>query len=184
MARVGYARVSSASQSLEVQLLKLKDCDKIFTEKASGRTSIRPQLQAALDWVREGDIFVITKLDRLARSTRDLLNIVNLLNEKSIEFYVIDQKIDTAKPAGKLLISMLGAIAEFENDLRKERQADGIELAKQKGVSFGRKASLQKEEVDELRIKRKQGRLIKDLMIEFSISKASVYRYLRNEHSE
>jgi len=179
MARVGYARVSSASQSLEVQLLKLKDCDKIFTEKISARTAKRPQLQAALDWVREGDVFIVTKLDRLARSTRDLLNIVNLLDEKRVDIRVIDQSIDTGTPAGRLMISMLGAIAEFENDLRRERQAEGVEVAKRKGVVFGRKASLQKEEVDELRIKRKQGRLIKDLMIEFSLSKASVYRYLK-----
>jgi len=178
---IGYARVSSSGQSTEVQLHKLSavSCDKIFTEKISARTTKRPQLQAALEFAREGDVFIVTKLDRLARSTRDLLNIVNLLDEKRVEIRILDQSIDTGTPAGRLMISMLGAIAEFENDLRKERQADGIELAKRKGVVFGRKASLQKEEIVELRMKREQGSLIKELMNEFSLSKASVYRYLK-----
>lgn len=178
MARVGYARVSSVGQSLDVQLQKLQECDKIFQEKLSGSTRQRPELQNALDWVRDGDIFVVTKLDRLARSTRDLLNIVNLLESKKVELIVLDQNIDTSTPSGRLMLSLLGAVAQFENDLRRERQSEGIALAKSRGVALGRRSSLNDNQIQALRAKRREGVLVKDLMAEFSISKASVYRYL------
>ncbi len=178
MAKVGYARVSSVGQSLDVQMNKLADCDKIFQEKASARTSNRPQLQSVLDWVRDGDVFVVTKLDRLARSTRDLLNIVNHLESKKVQLVVLDQNIDTSTPAGRLMLSMLGAIAQFENDLRKERQSEGIALAKERGVPLGRKASLNDDQVIALRQKRSEGVLVKDLIVEYNISKATLYRYI------
>ena len=181
MATVGYARVSSTGQSLDVQLEKLKDCDKIFQEKQSGRTDKREQLQQCLEYVRDGDTFVVTKLDRLGRSTRDLLNIVNRLDGKSVQLKVLDQNIDTGTPAGKLMFTMLGAIAEFENDLRRERQADGIALAKSRGVLLGRKAKLTEEQISEMRQKRQDGILIKDLMTEYGLSKASVYRLISSQ---
>ena len=181
MATVGYARVSSTGQSLDVQLEKLKDCDKIFQEKQSGRTDKREQLQQCLEYVRDGDTFVVTKLDRLGRSTRDLLNIVNRLDRKSVQLKVLDQNIDTGTPAGKLMFTMLGAIAEFENDLRRERQADGIALAKSRGVLLGRKAKLTEEQISEMRQKRQDGILIKDLMTEYGLSKASVYRLISSQ---
>ena len=178
MATVGYARVSSTGQSLDVQLDKLKDCDRVFQEKQSGRTDKREQLQQCLDYVRDCDIFVVTKLDRLGRSTRDLLNIVNRLESKGVQLKVLDQNLDTGTPAGKLMFTMLGAIAEFENDLRRERQADGIALAKSRGVLLGRKSKLTKEQVDEMRQKRQRGVLIKNLMSDYGLSKASVYRLM------
>ena len=178
MATVGYARVSSTGQSLDVQLEKLKDCDKVFQEKQSGRTDKREQLQQCLEYVRDGDTFVVTKLDRLGRSTRDLLNIVNRLDGKSVQLKVLDQNLDTGTPAGKLMFTMLGAIAEFENDLRRERQADGIALAKSRGVLLGRKAKLTDEQILDMRQKRQDGMLIRDLMSEFGLSKASVYRLM------
>lgn len=178
MAKIGYARVSSTGQSLEVQLEKLKGCEKIYREKKSAKTDNRPQLQICLDYVRHGDTLVITKLDRLARSTRDLLNITNKLNAKKVQLKVLDQNIDTSTPTGKLMLTMLGAIAEFENDLRKERQADGIEMAKKKGVQFGRKPSLTAEQIQEMKRLRDSGIMIKDLMAKFSLSKASIYRLL------
>ena len=181
MATVGYARVSSTGQSLDVQLEKLKDCDKIFQEKQSGRTDKREQLQQCLEYVRDGDTFVVTKLDRLGRSTRDLLNIVNRLDGKSVQLKVLDQNLDTGTPAGKLMFTMLGAIAEFENDLRRERQADGIALAKSRGVLLGRKAKLTEEQISEMRQKRQDGILIKDLMTEYGLSKASVYRLISSQ---
>ncbi len=179
MAKIGYARVSSYGQSLDVQLEKLSDCDRIFQEKQSARTTeAREQLGLCLDYVREGDQLVITKLDRLARSTRDLLNILNRLDKKQVKLHVIDQQIDTSTPAGMLLVTMLGAIAAFENDLRKERQTDGIALAKRRGVKFGRQRSLNQPQVDALKEKRAMGLKIRDLMTEFGVSKASVYRAL------
>ncbi|MGO8753835.1 MAG: recombinase family protein [Gallionellaceae bacterium] len=180
MAKIGYARVSSTGQSLEVQLEKLKGCEKIYREKKSAKTDNRPQLQICLDYVRHGDTLVITKLDRLARSTRDLLNITNKLSAKKVQLKVLDQNIDTSTPTGKLMLTMLGAIAEFENDLRKERQADGIEMAKKKGVQFGRKPSLTAEQIQEMKELRDSGIMIKDLMSKYSLSKASIYRLLPN----
>ena len=179
MALISYARVSSYGQSLDVQLEKLKHCDRVFKEKQSGRsTDKREQLALCLDYVRDGDTLVVTKLDRLARSTRDLLNILNTLEKKQVKLHVIDQQIDTSTPSGRLLVHLLGSIAEFENDLRKDRQLDGISLAKRNGVKFGRKKALTETQVQELRQKRTEGLLIKDLMEHYCLSKATVYRAL------
>jgi DNA invertase Pin-like site-specific DNA recombinase len=178
MSHIGYARVSSYGQSLEVQLEKLSHCNRIFQEKQSARTDEREQLQLCLDYVRDGDSLVVTKLDRLARSTRDLLNIMNRLEQKQVKLVVLDQQIDTSTATGMLLFTMLGAIATFENDLRKDRQMQGIALAKRKGIKFGRKHSLSQDQILELRTKRCQGSKIVDLMKEYKISKASVYRML------
>ena len=131
--------------------------------------------------MRDGDLLVITKLDRLARSTRDLLNIMRRLEDKQVKLAVLDQQIDTSTPTGMLLFTMLGAIANFENDLRKDRQVQGIELAKRKGIKFGRKHSLTDEQVLEVRAKRDQGTKIMDLMSEYKISKASIYRALSTD---
>lgn len=179
MSSIGYARVSSYGQSLDVQLEKLNQCDRVFREKQSGRsTDKREQLALCLDYVRDGDTLVVTKLDRLARSTRDLLNILNTLEKKQVKLHVIDQQIDTSTPSGRLLVHLLGSIAEFENDLRKDRQLDGISLAKRNGVKFGRKKALTASQTAELRQKRKDGLLIKDLMEHYCLSKATVYRAL------
>ena len=179
MALIAYARVSSYGQSLDVQLEKLNQCDRVFREKQSGRsTDKREQLALCLDYVRDGDTLVVTKLDRLARSTRDLLNILNTLEKKQVKLNVLDQQIDTSTPSGRLLVHLLGSIAEFENDLRKDRQLDGISLAKRNGVKFGRKKALTETQVQELRQKRTDGLLIKDLMEHYCLSKATVYRAL------
>jgi DNA invertase Pin-like site-specific DNA recombinase len=182
MPHIGYARVSSTGQSLEVQLEKLKGCNKIYQEKKSAKTDNRLQLQTCLDYVRDGDTLVITKLDRLARSTRDLLNITNKLDSKGVALKVLDQNIDTSTATGKLMLTMLGAIAEFENDLRKERQSDGIAMAKSKNVKFGRKPTLQSEQIEEMKSLRASGVLIKDLMAKYSLSKATIYRLMPSEH--
>ncbi|MCB0211754.1 MAG: recombinase family protein [Candidatus Competibacteraceae bacterium] len=178
MALVGYARVSSVGQSLEVQLDKLKHCDKIYQEKKSGTSSQRSQLKACLDYVREGDTLVITRLDRLARSTLHLCQIAVGLERKQVNLQVLDQNIDTSDATGRLLFNMLGAIGQFETEIRAERQMDGIQKAKQRGIHFGRKKSLSGQQISELQQKRKQGVLIKTLMQDYSLSKASVYRYL------
>lgn len=181
MARIAYARVSSYGQSLEVQLEKLKSAgaERIFSEKMSGRSAdARDELQLCLDYVRDGDVLLITKLDRLARSTRDLLNIASKLEHKKVALVVLDQQIDTSTATGKLLFTMLGAIAEFENDIRKDRQVQGVEMARKNGVKFGRKCAMSESKIAELNAKRASGLMIKDLMSEFKLSKASVYRYL------
>ena len=178
MALVGYARVSSVGQSLEVQLDKLKDCDKLFQEKQSATSAKRPRLQACLDYVREGDTLIVTRLDRLARSTLHLCQIARELEEKQVALQVLDQNIDTSDATGRLLFNMLGAIGQFETEIRAERQMDGIQKARSKGISWGRKKALTRDQVKELRKRRKEGDLIKTLMADYQLSKASVYRYL------
>lgn len=184
MALVGYARVSSVGQSLEVQLDKLSHCDKIFQEKKSGTSDKRPQLKACLEYVREGDTLIVTKLDRLARSTLHLCQIAAELERKQVMLQVIDQSINTSDATGRLLFNMLGAIAQFETEIRAERQLDGIEKAKQRGVQFGRTKQLTKTQVQELRERRQQGVLIRTLMRDYELSKASIYRYLAEEKAE
>lgn len=179
MALVGYARVSSVGQSLDVQLDKLKHCKKIFQEKKSGTNQKRSQLEACLEYVREEDTLVVTRLDRLARSTLHLCQIADELKRKGVELQVLDQNINTGDATGRLLFNMLGAIAQFETEIRAERQMDGIKKAKQKGVRFGAQQKLSSEQIEELKQKREQGVLIKTLMKNYNLSKASVYRYLK-----
>lgn len=178
MAKVGYARVSSVGQSLDVQREKLNDCNKLFEEKRSGTTDARPQLKECLNYVREGDQLIVTRIDRLARSTLHLCQIAEILREKRVDLVVLDQNIDTSDATGRLLFNMLGAIGQFETEIRAERQMDGIKKAKVRGVRFGKRPALSAEQVEQLREKRARGVLIKDLMAEYSLSKATIYRYL------
>jgi DNA invertase Pin-like site-specific DNA recombinase len=178
MARIGYARVSSVGQSLDVQLEKLKDCEKIFQETASASSNKRPRLQACLEYVREGDVLVITRLDRLARSTLHLCQIADELVRKEVHLQVLDQSINTQDATGRLLFNMLGAIAQFENEIRAERQMEGIQASKARGVRFGKQKKLTDAQIMELRQRRQAGALIKTLMADYKLSKASVYRYL------
>ena len=178
MAKVGYARVSSVGQSLDVQREKLSDCDKLFEEKRSGTTDARPQLKQCLNYVREGDQLIVTRIDRLARSTLHLCQVAETLREKGVDLVVLDQNIDTSDASGRLLFNMLGAIGQFETEIRAERQMDGIKKAKDRGVQFGKRPALTNDQIAELREKRAQGKLIKDLMAEYSLSKATIYRYL------
>ena len=180
MARVGYARVSTIGQNLDVQLSKLNEygCEEIFKDKHTGTTADRPKLKQCRKYLRKGDSLVITKLDRLARSTYHLTQIAEELKEKDVDLIVLDQNIDTSSPTGKLLFNVLASIAEFETEIRKERQMEGIAKAKERGVQFGRKSKLQENEIDELRRERENGVKITDLMTKYSISKASAYRLL------
>jgi DNA invertase Pin-like site-specific DNA recombinase len=178
MARVGYARVSSVGQSLDVQRAQLQHCDKLFQETHSGAAGPRPQLRACLDYVREGDTLVVTRLDRLARSTLHLCQIAEALAHKQVHLQVLDQHIGTSDATGRLLFHMLGAIAQFETELRAERQMDGITKAKARGVQFGRTKKLTQHQSTELQARRAQGVRIKTLMQDYHLSKASVYRYL------
>ena len=181
MALIGYARVSSVGQTLAVQLDKLERCDRVFQEKISGVTDKRPQLQACLEYVRQGDTVVVTKLDRLARSTLHLCQIAAELERKQVDLQVLDQSIDTSSATGRLLFNMLGAIAQFETEIRAERQREGIRKAKERGVKFGKRKKLNRQQVAELQEGRRQGVLIKTLMRDYGLSKTSVYRYLAHD---
>jgi len=179
MATVGYARVSSIGQSLDVQFERLRDCDKVFQEKRSGVDAGRPALKRCLEFLREGDTLLVTKIDRLARSTSDLYQIVSSISDKGVQFKVIDDpSIDTTSRTGKLVMGILALIAEFENDIRRERQMDGITKARDRGVRFGRKPLLVAEKIQHVRKLRKAGKTVPEIMQQTSLSKASVYRAL------
>ncbi|RDJ16947.1 recombinase family protein [Rhizobium grahamii] len=188
MTLVAYIRVSSVGQSLEVQRDKMLalgvEPDHIFEEKRSGVDSNRPALKDALRFARKGDTFVITKIDRLARSATDLLNIVGELKNKGVGFKVLDQDIDTSSPAGRAMLQMLAVFAEFETAIRSERQMDGIAKAKQDGTKFGRKPQATEGVVSEIRRMRAEGLLIKDIMRSTGLSKATVYRALGGTNAE
>jgi DNA invertase Pin-like site-specific DNA recombinase len=178
--KIGYARVSSVGQSLDVQLDKLNGCDKVFQEKRSGKqTDTRPGLLKVLEYVREGDSLIITRLDRMARSVLDLAKIADKLRKKGVTLQVLDQSIDTSTSEGKLMFHMLGAFAEFEYDIRRERQMDGIAKAKSKGVQFGRKPALSEKQQDTIRrLREKEGFTIPQLMERFHVGRMTIYRAL------
>lgn len=180
MPRVGYARVSSTGQSLEVQLEKLSqaECDRIYQEKRSGRTADRPEFQACMNYLREGDTLIITRLDRLARSVAHLAQLAKRFQQESIDMLVVDQNIDTSTSNGRLMFNMLASIAEFENDLRTERQAEGIAKAKENGVKFGRPAKLTDAKREEIYSRRMAGATIGQLAKEFRLGEATIYRAL------
>jgi len=182
--KVGYARVSSHGQSLDTQIEKLTafGCEKVFREKRSGASrDKREAVNAALEFCREGDVLVITKLDRLARSMFDLQEITKTLNRKGVDFIVLDQSIDTTTPAGRLTFHLLGAVAEFERDLIAERRNEGIEKAKERGVKFGRREKLTDAQVAELRAAHGAGEKRQELMKRFDISKSTFYRLCPGE---
>lgn len=180
MHRIGYARVSSTGQSLEVQLGKLGQakCDRIYQEKRSGRTADRPEFQACMNYLREGDTLIITRLDRLARSVVHLAQLAKRFQQEGIDLLVVDQNIDTSTSTGRLMFNMLASIAEFENDLRTERQAEGIAKAKENGVKFGRPAKLTKAKREEIYSRRMAGATIGQLANEFRLGEATIYRAL------
>lgn len=181
--RIGYSRVSTTGQSLETQLEKLESCDKVFSEKLSG-AKMRPELETALDYLREGDSLVVTKLDRLARSITDLHKIMGMLEEKGANLEVLDQKIDTSTPTGKLTFSILGAIAEFERELINERVEEGRKKAKANGVKFGAKRRITDEQRKQI-VKLVDANSIskKEIGEMFDISRQAVYKIYREETS-
>ena len=178
--KVGYARVSSVDQNLDVQLETLKSfgCEKIYQEKVSGTsTQGRDELKECLDFVREGDELVITRIDRLARSVLDLQLIVKELSDKGVNLSATEQPISTKDATSKCFLDMLGVFAELETNLRKERQNEGILRAKQKGVYKGRKSSIDADKIKELK---ESGLGATAIAKEMNIHRDSVYRVLKN----
>lgn len=176
--KYGYARVSTLEQSLSIQLdaLTKAGCEVIRSEKMSGNTAPgRQELQTLLTFLRRGDELWVTKIDRLARSTQDLLNIVSDLNKRGITLKATDQSIDNSTPAGRAFLSMLGTFAQFETELRKERQMAGIAQAKAAGkyIPKGRTATIDGTEIITLR---ERGLGASEIAKRLKISRASVYR--------
>jgi len=177
---VGYRRVSALDQNTERQLEGVK-LDKVFTDKASGKDTKRPQLQAALEYLRERDLFVIHSMDRLARNLDDLRRIVLDLTKKGVHVQFVKENLTFTgedSPMATLLLSLLGAVAEFERSMIRERQREGIELAKKKGVYKGRKPSLTTVQVAEIRKRVKAGEKKAALAVEYRISRQTLYSAL------
>jgi len=175
---VGYARVSSAGQSLAVQnnALAAAGCEKLFAEKESGTTTDnRKALADALDFIREGDTFLVTRIDRLARSVADLESIVAKVKVKGAFLKAVEQPIDTSTPAGTAFLQMLGVFAQFETAIRKDRQAEGIAKAKAEGRYKGRKPTVDVEAVRALSAEKVKP---VDIARQLGIARASVYRAL------
>lgn len=178
MATYGYARVSTNDQDLTIQqeALKRAGCTVIRSEKATGtRLEGRRELTTLLEFLTTGDVLVITRLDRLARSMDDLTTIVRQLEQKGVELRATEQPIDTSSPAGKAFFQMLGVFAEFETNLRKERQLEGIAAAKAKGVYKGRKPSIDPAVVKQLAA---DGVGPSEIAKRMGVARSSVYRFL------
>jgi DNA invertase Pin-like site-specific DNA recombinase len=179
---VGYARTSTTDQKagLEAQLrdLKAAGCEKIFHEELSALATKRPELERVLDWVREGDTLIVTKPDRLARSTADLLAIAKQLETEGVTLRILSMNVDTATPTGKLMLTILGGIAAFERDLMLERQREGIAKAKAEGKYKGR-APTARAKGDEVRRLKAEGLTADAIAEKLGIGRASVFRILR-----
>ena len=178
MSMIGYARVSTSDQDLTIQLAALNaaGCEVIRQEKASGTTIAgRQELRTVLEFIRAGDTLVVTRIDRLARSIGDLQDIVRTLRTKGAALRATEQPIDTTTAAGKCFLDMLGVFAEFETNLRKERQLEGIAKAKAAGVYKGRPATIEAAQVRELKT---QGIGASEIAKRLKIGRASVYRIL------
>ncbi|MEG1420555.1 recombinase family protein [Citrobacter sp.] len=183
MATIGYARVSTTGQSLDAQLAALSGCEKIFREKVSGAKDDRPELLAMLEFVREGDTVQVTKLDRLARNTRHLLEISEYLQSKSVALNILNIGINTATPTGKLMLTMIGAIATFEREMMLERQAEGIALAKLKGKYKGRKPTARSKAKEVIELV-ENGTSKAEISHLLKIGITSIYRIIRTERPD
>ncbi|MCS3738242.1 recombinase family protein [Rhizobium sp. BK661] len=179
---IGYARTSTIDQTagLEAQLrdLEAMGCQRIFKEQLSSVDTKRPELERAIDYVREGDTLVVTKLDRLARSMTHLTEITGKLKAKGVELKVLALNLDTSTPTGKLMLNLLGSIAEFERELMLERQREGIAKAKAEGKYHGRVPTARRKTDDILRLKA-EGKTVDAITKELGISRSSIFRVLR-----
>ncbi len=183
MALYGYARVSTAEQdcALQEQALRAAGCTIIRTETASGtHRDGRTELALLLEFLRAGDTLVVTRVDRLARSIKDLQDIVYVLKDRGVTLRATEQPIDTQRAAGKAFLDMLGVFAEFETNLRRERQLEGIAAAKARGVYRGRKPSVDAAEVQRLYAEERLGAAA--IARRLGIGRASVYRALARRH--
>jgi DNA invertase Pin-like site-specific DNA recombinase len=178
MTVIGYARVSTTDQDLSIQEAALRGagCEVIRSEKRSGTTTEgREELRTVLDFLRKGDVVMVTRIDRLARSIGDLQDIVRMIRARGAALKATEQPIDTSTAAGKCFLDMLGVFAEFETNLRRERQLEGIAKAKAAGVYKGRPASIEASRVRELKA---HGMRPVDIAKVLKIGRASVYRLL------
>ena len=178
---IGYARVSTTDQDLELQRRALKEagCERIFEEKASGAQRDRPQLMAALDFMRKGDTLVVWKLDRLARSLKQLIETVELFDERGAHLKSLTEQIDTSTPGGKLVFHVFGALAEFERGLIRERTLAGLAAARARGRVGGRPRSVSDASLKAARAMLAAGDLtVSEIASQIGVSPSTLYRHI------
>lgn len=179
--RIGYIRVSSFDQNPERQLEQVQ-VDKVFTDKASGKDTLRPELDALLSFVRDGDTVVVHSMDRLARNLDDLRRLVQKLTKRGVRIEFVKESLTFTgedSPMANLMLSVMGAFAEFERALIRERQREGIALAKQRGAYRGRKKSLSEPQIVELKRRIADGEQKTAVAREYGVSRETLYQYLR-----
>jgi DNA invertase Pin-like site-specific DNA recombinase len=179
---VGYARVSRQDQNPDLQRRELEasGCERIFEEKISTRKESRPVLEAALDYVRAGDVFVVWRLDRLGRSLKELIELVNGLQERGVEFRSLRENLDTTTPGGKLVFHVFASIAEFERDIIRERTLAGLEAARARGRKGGRKRVMdEKKAALAARLMKDKDTPIAQVCEAVGVSRATLYRYIK-----
>jgi DNA invertase Pin-like site-specific DNA recombinase len=179
MRRIGYARVSTDGQTLEAQLAQLTavGCERVFSEKVSGAKTDRRQLGRAIAELGPGDTLIVTRLDRLARSTRDLLNVLATVGDVGASFKSLaDAWADTTTPHGRLMVTVLGGLAEFERELIKARTDEGRKRALARGTKFGRKPKLTAHQVREALARREAGESLAEIGRTFNVSHSTISR--------
>ncbi len=188
--KIGYARVSTKDQSLNLQkdALKKAGCEKIYSEQISGTKTDRTKLNEMIEHIRQGDVIVVWKLDRLGRSLRDLVNLVSKFQDLGVEFKSLQDNIDTTTPTGKLTFHMFAALAEFERDIISERTKAGLASARARGRRGGRPKGLSKKAMDKARLAEslydEKNNSIQEICEYLSVSKPTLYRYLRSRDVE
>jgi len=181
--RIGYGRISTSDQNASSQqdALKRANVDRLFVDTFTGTKASRPELDKAREQLREGDVLVITRLDRLGRSTKDLLTIVGDLEDKGVQLEVLEQSIDTSTPEGKLFFTMVAAFAEFEREIMRSRTMDGLAAARARGRLGGRKPKLSSKQIAEVSRLYAEGRNVQEIADLFNISRPTVYRALETQ---
>lgn len=178
---IGYARVSTDEQSLDMQIDALKEsgCEKVFTETASGAQRDRPELKRALEYARPGDTIVVWRLDRLARSLKQLIETVEDLKERDVHLRSLAENVETRTPGGQLVFHVFGALAQFERELIRERTMAGLKAAKAKGKIGGRPRALSDEDVVAAKAMLKDNNItVADVAKRLGVSEPTLYRYL------
>lgn len=178
--RIGYARVSSEDQKLDLQLNALKEvgCERTFTDKLTGKANDRPGLKEAMSHLRKDDVLVVWKLDRLGRSVKNLIEVVERLEAKGIQFQSITDKIDTSTPSGKFFFHMMAALSQMERELIVERTQAGLKAARERGIVGGRKRSMTASKVDAAKKLIEAGTAPKEVAKTIGVSVPTLYRWL------
>lgn len=178
--KIGYCRVSTIEQNMtaQLELLHRAGCQEIFEEKISASHVDRPELRKLLDYIRKGDTVIVTKLDRLARSTKDLLGLAEEIKKKGADFEVLNISLDTKSPTGQLMLTMLAAIAEFERGIMLERQREGIDIAKEEGRYKGRKP-IERAKLQQIQILVNGGMSISKAVSEVGVARRTYYKAIK-----